>query len=147
MAVFERTWARSGHWAMVATAPDALPITPDAQSLVAAAAALERVDAAAAGRAFAALTQRYPDLYAAWLGLGNTRHVSGDLAGAQQAYASATRIEPRAADAWNNLALTQLALGRLDDAFRSAQHAAALGGPRADRYRATLDAIERARGS
>ena len=52
-------------------------------------------------------------------------------------------IDPQAADGWNNLALTQLALGRLGDARVSAQRAVALGGPRAARYRETLDAIER----
>jgi tetratricopeptide (TPR) repeat protein len=147
MSVFERTWARGEHWAMVATAPAALPASPDATSLLAAASALERVDPAAAGRAYAALTLRHPDLYGAWFGLGNTSHAGGDLAGAQQAFARATEIDPQAADAWNNLAVTQLALGRVGEASASARRAVALGGPRAARYRETLESIERRRGS
>jgi hypothetical protein len=39
----------------------------------------------------------------------------------------------------------QLALGRPAEARTSAARAVALGGPRAARYRETLDAIERAR--
>jgi tetratricopeptide (TPR) repeat protein len=147
MAVFERTWARGGHWAMVATAPSALPSSPDASSLLAAAAALERVDAAAAGPAYAALTVRHPSLYGAWFGLGNASHSAGDLAGAERAFLRATETDPQAADGWNNLALTQLALGRVGDAHASAQRAVALGGPRAARYRETLEAVERRRGT
>jgi len=147
MAVFERTWARSGHWAMVATAPSTLPASPDASSLRAAAAALERVDAAAAGRAYAALTVRHPSVYGAWFGLGNALHSAGDLAGAERAFLRATETDPQAADGWNNLALTQLALGRVGDAQASAQRAVALGGPRAARYRETLEAVERRRGT
>ncbi|MDH5207473.1 MAG: PA2778 family cysteine peptidase [Burkholderiaceae bacterium] len=147
MSVFERTWARSGHWAMVTTRPDALPVSPDAATLLAASAALERIDAGSAASAYAALTRRDPGFYGAWFGLGNARHAGGDLAGAQQAFSRATEIDPRAADAWNNLALTQLALRRTGEARTAAQRALALGGPSSARYRQTMDAIERAGGS
>lgn len=145
LSVFERTWARGGHWAMVATAPALLPSSPDALSLLGAAAALERVDAPAAAQSYAALSKRHPDLYGAWFGLGNASHATGDLAGAEHAFWRATEVDPGAADAWNNLALTQLALGRVGDAYTSAQRAVALGGQRAARYRETLEAIERRR--
>ncbi|HET9024208.1 MAG TPA: PA2778 family cysteine peptidase, partial [Burkholderiaceae bacterium] len=65
LAVFERTWARSGHWAMVAGAPGALPASPDDASLLAASAALERVDPRAAASAYVALAARDPGLYGA----------------------------------------------------------------------------------
>ena len=146
MSVFERTWARSEYWAMVATTPATLPASPDATSLLAAATALERVDTAGAVGAYEALTRRHPDLYGAWFGLGNASHASGNIADAQQAFVHATRIDPQAADAWNNLALTQLALGRPGDARASAQRAVALGGSRAARYRETLGSIERTGG-
>jgi hypothetical protein len=143
LSVFERTWARGGHWAMVATSPSVLPSAPDAPSLLSAIAALERADAGAAARAYTALTERHPALYGAWFGLGNANHAIGDLAGAERAFTRATEIDAQAADGWNNLALTQLARGRPGDARVSAQRAVALGGPRAARYRETLDAIER----
>jgi tetratricopeptide (TPR) repeat protein len=143
LAVFERTWARSGHWAMVASAPDALPTTPDGGALLAAAVALERVDPAAAARAYAALVRRDPGLGGAWFALGNAQHAAGDLGAAEQAFTRAADLDPGSADAWNNLALTQLALGRLAEARAAALRALAVGGPRAGRYRATLDAIER----
>jgi tetratricopeptide (TPR) repeat protein len=144
LAVFERTWARSGHWAMLAVAPDRLPASVGDEALLAAAAALERVDAAAARQSYAALVARQPRLTGAWLGLGNALHASGDLRGAEQAFDTATRIDADAADAWNNLALTRLALGHAGSARAAAERAVALGGPRAERYRDTLAAIERA---
>jgi hypothetical protein len=42
------------------------------------------------------------------------------------------------------LALALLASGRLDEARAAAQRAVAIGGPRLERYRQTLAAIERA---
>jgi tetratricopeptide (TPR) repeat protein len=144
LAVFERTWARSGYWAMVATAPERLPMTPPDEALVAAAAALEAVDVAAARRAYAAILARAPALYAAWMGLGNSAYALGDPAAAAQAFARATQLQPQAADALNNLALALLASGRLDEARAAAQRAVEIGGPRLERYRQTLAAIERA---
>ena len=147
LSVFERTWARSGHWAMVVTVPGNLPASPDNTALLAATAALERVEARAAGPAYEALTVRDPGLYGAWFGLGNVRHATGDTAGALRAFERATQLDPEAADAWNNLALVHLAASRVQEARHAAERAVALGGPRMDRYRETLGAVERAAGS
>lgn len=147
LPVFERTWARSGHWAMVVTAPGTLPSSPDHASLLAAAAALERVDARAAGPTYEALTERDPGLYGAWFGLGNVRLAAGDTAGAQRAFERATQVDPTAADAWNNLAVAQLAAGRLQEARGAAERAVSLGGPRIARYRETLGLVKHAAGS
>jgi hypothetical protein len=147
LSVFERTWARSGHWAMAVTAPGDLPASPDSAALLAAAVALERVDARSAGAAYEALTVRDPALYGAWFGLGNVRHATGDTAGALWAFERATQLDPAAADAWNNLALVRLAAGRLDEARDAAERAVALGGPRISRYRETLGVVERTAGS
>jgi tetratricopeptide (TPR) repeat protein len=129
---------------MVATPPNRLPRSPAEGALLAAAAALERVDAAAARRAYQALLERAPALYAAWMGLGNSAYVLGDAAEAADAFAQATRLQPQAADAWNNLALAHLASRRIAEARSAAQRAIELGGPRLDRYRDTLSRIERA---
>jgi tetratricopeptide (TPR) repeat protein len=142
LAVFERTWARSGHWAMVAVAPDRLPASADDATVLAAAAALERVDQTAALHSYRALTLRAPALSGAWFGLGNAQFAVGDLAGAARAFERATQLDPQSADAWNNLALTYLADGRTAAARTAAQRAVALGGPRAARYAETLTAIE-----
>ena len=143
LAVFERTWARGGHWAMVATEPARLPRTPSPDALLAAAIALERVDRAAARTAYESLTRRAPSLLA-WMGLGNTAYAAGDLVQAAHAFERAAEIDAASGDAWNNLANALFALGRDAEAAQAARRAVALGGPRAERYRATLTTIEQA---
>ena len=144
LAVFERTWARSGHWAMAAVPPSQLPTTVGTDELVQAAAALERVQPAAALPAYEAIVARHADAYGAWIGLGNTRHAAQDLPGAEAAFARATELRPSAGDAWNNLALVRLARGNVAAARAAAQRAVDLAGPRLARYRETLAAVERA---
>ncbi len=145
LAVFERTWARSDHWAMVATAPQRLPVTSSPEDLLTAAVALERVDPAGARAAFQALTQRAPQLANAWFGLGNTAFAAQDLDAARAALERSVRIDPAHADAWNNLAHVLLALRLPDEAQAAAQRAIDLGGPRQHRYRDTLAEVQRRR--
>jgi tetratricopeptide (TPR) repeat protein len=142
LAVFERTWARSGYWAMVATAPAVPAASPSVDALVQAAIALERVDARAALPAWRALAERDPGSYGAWFGWGTAALQHKDIATAQQAFARALALRPDAADAWNNLALAHLQAGDAAQARAAAQRAVALGGPRLDRHRTTLQAVE-----
>jgi tetratricopeptide (TPR) repeat protein len=144
LAVFERTWARSGHWAMVATRPNAPAASPSTDALVQAAVALERVDTAAALRAYRALTQRDVTSYGAWFGLGTAALREQDVATARDALGRAVALRPDAADAWNNLALAHLHAREAARALEAAQRAVALGGPRAERYQATLAAARQA---
>lgn len=144
LAVFERTWARSGHWAMVASAPDAPAASASTDALVQAAIALERVDAGAALRAYRALATRDPHSYGAWFGLGTGALQHKDVATARAALGRATVLRPDAADAWNNLALAHLHGRDAGQALHAAQRAVALGGPRAERYQATLVAAQQA---
>lgn len=144
LPVFERTWARGGHWAMVAVAPERPPASVDADALAAAAAALERVDVAAAQRSYAAIAARAPDAFGAWLGLGNTALQRRDLPAAVRAFERATALRPDSADAWNNFALALLHAGRPQPALTAARRAVDLGGARLERYRKTLAAAEAA---
>lgn len=141
---FEHTWARSGHWAMTASRPDDLPASATVDALLAAAVALERVDAAAARRSYAALVKRAPDSYGAWFGLGNTAAAAAEHGAAREAFRRATQLRPDAADAWHNLALMLLRDGQRDAAWEAIGRAIALGGPRLDRYRESQRLIERA---
>jgi predicted double-glycine peptidase len=138
---FERTWARSGHWAMLALAPEQLPESVTEDAYVGAAAALERGTAAAARRAYAAALARWPRNLVARIGLGNAAYSMKDLETAEAAYRQATRDHPQAADAWNNLAQALLELKRGPEALTAAQRAVELGGPRLAQYQATLKAI------
>jgi len=138
---FERTWARSGHWAMLALPPERLPQTAAELPYLAAVAALERAAPAAARRGYETALARWPDSVTAQLGLGNARYALRDLDGAAAAYLSATQRHPASADAWNNLAQALIELGSRDEALAAAHRAVALGGPRLRTYRETLETI------
>lgn len=142
---FEHTWARSGHWAMIALPPERLPASVSEAHYVAAAAALERAAAAAARRAYSTALARWPGNFLAQIGSGNTAYALKDLAAAENAYRQATRDHPLAADAWNNLAQTLFEQGRKDEALQAAQRAVTLGGVRQTQYQATLKAISESR--
>lgn len=141
---FERTWARSGHWAMLALEPGRLPAAAQERRFVAALAALERVAPAAARTGYAKALARWPDSVGAGLGLGNASYALGDLGGAAAAFERTATRHPDSADAWNNLAHVLAALGRREEALAAARRAVGLGGPRIDVYRHTLESIQRA---
>lgn len=142
---FEHTWARSGHWAMLALPPEGLPATAAELPFLAALAALERVAPEAARRGYDTALARWPRSVAAQIGRGNASYALRDLAGAKEAFRQVTIDHPDAADAWNNLAQTLHELGSRGEALAAARRAVALGGPRMSIYRATLDDIERGR--
>jgi tetratricopeptide (TPR) repeat protein len=142
---FERTWARSGHWAMMALPPDRLPAVAAETTYVPAVAALERVAPAAAREGYRTALARWPASVPALIGLGNASYALRDLSAAQAAFRQATVAHPESPDAWNNLAQTLHELGSRAEALAAARRAVALGGPRLPSYRATLEDIERAR--
>lgn len=133
---FERTWVRGDSWAMVALPASTLPATADAEAMAAAIVALERVDAPAARKAYAAGLQRWPTQPVLLLGAGNAAYASGDLAAAAAAYRHAVEMQPQAADAWNNLAQVLMEQGNKAEARPAAERAVALGGPRLAVYEA-----------
>ncbi len=142
---FERTWARSGHWAMLVLPPERLPVSAAEEAYVAAAAALERSAAPAALRAYRTALARWPANLAARIGLGNVSYALKDLSAAETAYRQAVTNHPHAADAWNNLAQVLLETDRRPEARAAAERAVALGGTRRSQYEATLRAILQAR--
>jgi hypothetical protein len=142
---FERTWARSEFWAMVAVTPDKLPATAREEPYVGAVVALERVSPADAHRAYAAALARWPRNLLARMGLGNTAYAAGDFAQAETAYRQVTRDHPEAADAWNNLATVLHRTGRTEEAMAAARRAIALGGARLPHYERTLRTIAETR--
>ncbi len=144
LETFERTWSRADRWAMLVMAPGRLPVTPSTAVLVDAAAALERVDVAAAHGAYAAIVTRDPANFGAWIGLGNSAFAIGDRSQSVDAFAHATRLDPASADAWNNLASAQLAAGDLAGARDSIARALRIGGANREIYDRTAREVESA---
>jgi tetratricopeptide (TPR) repeat protein len=139
-SAFENTWARGRHWAMLALQPSELPATADADTYVNAAAALERVNAASAQKAYNTALQRWPDDRAAMLGAGNTAYALGQREAAAKAYRQTVNKHPDFADGWNNLAQVLMELGHRSEAGKAIARAVALAGPRLSEY-LTLQAL------
>jgi hypothetical protein len=139
---FARTWARAERWGIVVLPPHALSASADEETVVRAAAGLERAGRAGeAAVAYDTILRRWPGSLGALIGRGNARYATGDLDGAEAAYRSALVRHPGAAVVWNNLADVLAARGERDAALIAARRAVDLGGPHAATYRRTLDQI------
>ena len=127
---FERSWIKSGYWAMVVTAPDRIPATATEPGWINAMVALERVgdrDASIAG--YEAALQRWPDNLPAAIGLANQHHQRGALLEAALVLRTALRRHPQSTVAMNNLAQTLSAQGRNGEALLQVEEARELHGP------------------
>jgi Peptidase_C39 like family len=123
--LFERTWARSGHWAFTALPPGQLPVTAREGDALQAAIGFERVaPPAQALRAYDSVVARWPANELAGLGQGNTSFASGDLDGAAVAFERVARQHDSAA-AWHNLAIARARLGQREPALAAAARALA----------------------
>ena len=143
LRVFERTWRRGGYWAMVAMPPGRVPRTANETSYLQAVVALERLKQwRAAGDAYRAALERWPQSLGAQLGLGNMRYALGELAAAEQAYRAAATAHPDSPIALNNLAQTLADQGELAEAEEIAKRALVLGGRHREAFEATLAEIQ-----
>jgi len=142
LAAFDRTWAKAERWAFVALPPGRLPATARESDYVAAAAAFERVAPASGPIAYQTALAAWPGNLFARLALGNAAYRQRQLESAKVQYRQATVDHPDAGDAWNNLAQVLFDQGEIQEAAHAARRAVAIGGPRLDRYAATLGAIE-----
>jgi len=141
--VFERTWRRSHHWAMVVMPPDRLPFTAEEVPYLQSVAALERLSSwETTETAYTTALTRWPKSLAARMGLGNSRYALGDVRGAQEAFRRATQEHPDAAVAFNNLAQMLAIENRWQDATAAAQRAVEIGGAQVETFRETLKQIE-----
>lgn len=139
LSAFERTWERGDYWALVVLPPGRLPATADERAALAAAVALERVERPnAAAQAYRAVLSRWPDSFAAHMGLGNALYAQQAYAGADRAFRAAIRQRPDDPAPWNNLAHVLAALGRPAEARQAAEEAVRLAPGDAAPYRDTL---------
>ncbi len=141
---FERTWRRGDYWALVVLRPEVLPASAGLDSVLRAAAGLERVENyREAAAAYAAIIGRWPGSYSALMGLGNVRYSEGDLGGAESAFRQAVELMPSQAEGWNNLAYALAAQGRQDEAIEAAREALRLSPGNQAPYLDTLRDVSR----
>ena len=139
---FERTWVKSGYWAMVVTPPERIPVTATEPGWINAMVALERTgnrDATIAG--YQAALQRWPDNLPAAIGLANQHHQRGALIEAALVLRKALQRHPQSTVAMNNLAQTLSDEGRNAEALLQVDAALKLHGPFASEVLATRQLI------
>ncbi len=132
---FERTWARTNYWAMLALPPNRLPASAQAATYTAAVAALERINPRAAQTAYAVALAKWPEDRTALLGAGNSAYALRQFDAALRAYRVAVARHADFADGWNNLAQVLFETGRPRQAAKAVARAVALGGERLSQYR------------
>jgi len=126
-ALFEKTWQRAGHWALVLVPPDSIPVTAGAGNFLEAAIGMEQVGRLdTARRAYATAARRWPGNLLAHSGLGNTAYALGDYQAAENAYRAALDLVPEKAAIWNNLAYVLAAQGRREDSLAAIRRAVEL---------------------
>lgn len=130
LSTFERTWARSGYWAMLVQPPHKLPRTVDIATYLAAVVALEQAGfPGEAHAAYEAALGKWPDNLTALMGLGNTAYELGDAAGSERAFRRAADLHAESDAALNNLAQVLADEGRFSEAQSAVRRALALDGP------------------
>ena len=127
---FERSWIKSGYWAMVVTPPERIPVTATETGWIDALVGLERSgnrEATIAG--YAAALERWPDNLPAAIGLANQHHQRGALLEAALVLRQALHRHPQSTVAMNNLAQTLSDQGRNGEALLQIDEALQSHGP------------------
>ncbi|HEX5786829.1 MAG TPA: PA2778 family cysteine peptidase, partial [Woeseiaceae bacterium] len=118
VAVFLRTWARSGFWGMVVLKPGELPAQPDPARYVEAVAALEAAGQAALALPYwRAARARWPEARMPLFALGNAALAAGRPHEAASIYRELLARHPGDAAARNNFAHALAASGQLGAAL------------------------------
>lgn len=122
--LFERTWARGGHWLLATPKPGDWPASTREVDAVTAATGFERAvtDASQRLRVYDGLVARWPDNLPGRIGQGNAHAALGDWRAAADAFERAATRHDSAA-AWHNLALSRWTLGEREGARKAAQRA------------------------
>ena len=139
---FERTWMKSGYWAMVVTPPDRIPVTATEPGWINAVVGLERAgntEATIAG--YKAALQRWPDNLPAAIGLANQHHTRGALDAAAEVLRATLKRHPQSTVAMNNLAQTLSDQGRHQEALKQIEAALQVRGPFESEVLATRELI------
>jgi tetratricopeptide (TPR) repeat protein len=111
--LFEKTWRRGEHWAMIVTHPTKLPASADPFTYLSAAADLEKVgQTAVAKEAYQKAADTWSSISStAYLGLANIAYQEAQLLDAKKWLLSAIAQDEDNALVWNNLAYIMFDLG------------------------------------
>lgn len=139
---FERTWMKSGYWAMVVAPPDRIPVTATEDGWLKALIAFARTERGEPlTLAYATALRRWPDSLPAAVGLANQHHARGAIADSVAVLREARRRHPASVVVTNNLAQALSDLGRQQEALALINQVSDPGSPFAADVRATRQLI------
>ncbi|MDO8907674.1 MAG: PA2778 family cysteine peptidase [Pseudohongiella sp.] len=142
LALFEKTWARADHWAVVALTPGELPVHADEIAYFQRVADFEQSQSGEpAIRSWRAGLQRWPVSRLMSMGLSNQLYAQGNMPEAAQVLQQLLLADAGFASAHNNLAWISLELGDSVAALHHAQRAVELDADD-DNFRSTLQAVQ-----
>lgn len=143
LSTFERTWERSGYWAMLALVPGTMPAAARPLPYFIALAALEHSSPSAiVHAAYIRGLQQWPTDKNLLMGYGNLLYVKQSLNEAAEQFSKLIEVDPDYAPAHNNLAVIYFSLGQQEQALVHAQLAVNLGGDHQDEYMSTLRMLD-----
>ncbi|MDP2152521.1 MAG: PA2778 family cysteine peptidase [Methylotenera sp.] len=129
LSTFQRTWARSEHWAFVALKPGSLPAGDNPDAVAKAIVAFEKnSNKQDAYLSYDAAVKRWSNHLVLLMGLGNSAYALENYKQATSAFRDATIAHPDSAAAHNNLANMLLMQGDASAAKLAAENALQLAG-------------------
>ncbi|MCK9502745.1 MAG: PA2778 family cysteine peptidase [Porticoccaceae bacterium] len=139
MALFERTWARSHYWGMVALQPGSLPLAENETTyFLAVADATTFIAAAEAQNAWLAGLQQWPTSKNLLMAYGNYLYGQNQFGAAADIFKKVVALYPDYAPGYNNLAATHISTGEFAKAIPLATKAIALDPANRATYSQTL---------
>ncbi|MCI5105093.1 MAG: PA2778 family cysteine peptidase [Pseudomonadales bacterium] len=144
---FERTWQRSGHWAVLAMQPGQLPTSANSRDYFNTVAELENTgaDFDVLHNAYQAGLQRWPENRELLMALANLLLGDGQYQLASHYYQRLLQHYPDYGPAHNNLAMAFLRNDKLDRADQAIRQALAIDDAFTETYRKTHHQIIQAR--
>jgi tetratricopeptide (TPR) repeat protein len=123
--------------------PGILPVTAEQDLYISAVIGLERAQRwREALKSYITALNKWPDNYAAHIGLGNCYYAMGDLKEAEVIFRRITLRFPNKGPGFNNLAQVLSDQGKFDEALNYINKAIGIEGPLIEQYQKTLKEIQ-----
>lgn len=141
--LFDRTWRRSGRWAMIVVKTTEIPVTANEDKFLRTILPFEQTQHwNIAAQAYTTAANKWPGSLGANMGSGNSYYSLKSYSKAILYYRKAVAIDPEHAPAHNNIANALLEIGKTKEAEEHARIAVNLGGPHLPAFKETLENIQ-----
>ncbi|MFV1984343.1 MAG: PA2778 family cysteine peptidase [Thiohalomonadales bacterium] len=143
VALFERTWARAGYWALRILKPGEFPVAVDELRYLKALVSLERLNKwSELIISYRRAIKKWPNNKNFHMGLANSYYSSMQLVQAKKHYSQIIAQWSKYAPAYNNLAQVYLDTNDFANALKYVKKAIALAGRHQKIYQTTLSEIQ-----